>query len=239
MKPVYISFRCFIKEIFKDAMLAAMTFLPLFLGVLFKFGVPFIESIIASRTGKADFLEPYYILFDLIIIFSTPVMFGYTGLMVILEERDTGITRYLSVTPLGIKGYINSRLVFLSAIASVYALFVELFLRISAISFVQLLLGCIFSFLTGIWLICMIVSLASNKVEGLAFSKFSGFLILGPFASFFIKDDLKYLAGFLPTFWFTEYCLNIGIYAVIALAVSFALTAVLLFLVIRLFKMKV
>ena len=239
MKPVYLSFRCFIKEIFKDAMLAAMTFLPVFLGVLFKFGVPFIESIIASRTGKADFLAPYYILFDLIIIFSTPVMFGYTGLMVILEERDTGIMKYLSVTPLGIKGYINSRLVFLSAIASVYALAVELFLRISAISFVQLLLGCAFSFLTGIWLICLIVSIASNKVEGLAFSKFSGLLILGPFASFFIKDDLKYLAGFLPTFWFTEYCLNIGIYAVIALAVSFALTTVLLFLTIRLFKAKV
>lgn len=239
MKPVYLSFRCFIKEIFKDAMLAAMTILPVFLGALFKFGVPFIESIIASRTGKADFLAPYYILFDLIIIFSTPVMFGYTGLMVILEERDTGIMKYLSVTPLGIKGYINSRLVFLSAIASVYALVVELFLRISAISVVHLLLGCAFSFLTGIWLICLIVSIASNKVEGLAFSKFSGFLILGPFASFFIKDDLKYLAGFLPTFWFTEYCLNSGIYAAVALAVSFILTAVLLFLTIHLFKAKV
>ena len=239
MKPVYLSFRCFIKEIFKDAMLAAMTILPVFLGALFKFGVPFIESIIASRTGKTDFLAPYYILFDLIIIFSTPVMFGYTGLMVILEERDTGIMRYLSVTPLGIKGYINSRLVFLSAIASVYALVVEFFLRISAISFVHLLLGCAFSFLTGIWLICLIVSIASNKVEGLAFSKFSGFLILGPFALFFIKDDLKYLAGFLPTFWFTEYCLNSGIYAVIALAVSFALTAIFVVLSLKLFKAKV
>ncbi len=238
MKPVYISFRCFIREIFKDAMLAAMAFLPAFLGVLFKFGVPLIESIIASRTGKMDFLAPYYILFDLTIIFSTPVMFGYTGLMVILEERDTGIMRYLSVTPLGIKGYINSRLVFLSAIASVYALVVELFLRISSMSFVQLLLGCAFSFLTGIWLICLIASLASNKVEGLAFSKFSGFLILGPFASFFIKDDLKYLAGFLPTFWFTEYCLNTGVYAVIALAASFSLTTILLFLAIHLFKAK-
>ena len=238
MKPVYVSFRCFIKEIFKDAMLAAMTFLPVFLGVLFRFGVPFVESIIASRTGKTDFLAPYYILFDLTIIFSTPVMFGYTGLMVILEERDTGIMRYLSVTPLGIKGYINSRLVFLSAIASVYAFVVELFLRISNMNFVPLLLGCAFSFLTGIWLICLIVSLASNKVEGLAFSKFSGFLILGPFASFFIKDDLKYFAGFLPTFWFTEYCLNGGIYAMLALAVSYALTAIFLILSLRLFKAK-
>lgn len=238
MKPVYISFRCFIKEIFKDAMLAAMTYLPVFLGVLFRFGVPFVESIIVSRTGKTDFLAPYYILFDLTIIFSTPVMFGYTGLMVILEERDTGIMRYLFVTPLGIKGYINSRLVFLSAIASVYALVVELFLRISNMSLVPLLLGCLFSFLTGIWLICLIVSLASNKVEGLAFSKFSGFLILGPFASFFIKDDLKFLAGFLPTFWFTEYCLTGGFYAMLALSVSYALTAVFLILSLRLFKAR-
>ena len=145
--------------------------------------------------------------------------------MVILEERDTGVLNYLAVTPLGMKGYLLSRLVLISAIASVYGFVVELFLRLSDLSFMQLLLGCVFSFFTGIWLVCLIAALASNKVEGLAFSKFSGFLILGPFAAFFIKDWVKYLAGILPTFWFTEFCLNQNAYGIAALAVSFALTA--------------
>ncbi len=238
MKPVYISFSCFIKEIFKDAMLAAMTLLPVILGLLFKFGVPLLNALIAAQTGKTDFLAQYYLLFDLTIIFSTPVMFGYAGLMIILEERDTGVMKYLSVTPLGMKGYLRSRLVLLSAIAAVYGFIVELIFHISEMSLVQLFLGSAFSFLTGIWLVCLIVSLASNKVEGLAFSKFSGFLILGPFAAFFIKDNLKYLAGFLPTFWFTDFCLNKGSYAVAALSVSFALSAVYLLFTIKLFKKK-
>ena len=233
MKPVTIAFTRFIKEIFKDAMLATISFLPVFLGFLFKFGVPFLDTFIARQTGNIGVLSPYYLLFDLTIIFSTPIMFGYAGLMVILEERDTGILSYLSVTPLGTKGYIVSRLVFLSAIAAVYGFVVELFFHLSDISFIQLVLGNVFSFFTGIWLICLIANLASNKVEGLAFSKFSGFLILGPFASFFIKDWLKYLTGFLPTFWFTEYCLSGGSYGFIALAVSFLLTAVYTYLTVR------
>ena len=239
MNPVYISFERFIKEIFKDAMLSAISFLPVFLGALFKFGIPFLDAFLTAKTGKTALLSPYYLLFDLTIIFATPIMFGYAGLMVILEERDTGIFRYLSVTPLGIKGYLLSRLVFISAIAALYGFIVELFCHISAITLFQLLAGSLFSFLTGIWLVCLISCLASNKVEGLAFSKFSGFLILGPFAAFFIKDWVKYLAGFLPTFWFTEFCLNKGSYAAAALAVSFALTAVYIICAVKKFAERV
>ena len=129
MKAVYISFSRFIKEIFKDAMLAAISFLPIFLALLFKFGVPVLESFLTKQFGLGEVLVPYYKLFDLTIIFSTPIMFGYAGLMVVLEERDTGVLNYLYVTPLGIKGYIFSRLVLLSAIASVYGFLVEVFLQ--------------------------------------------------------------------------------------------------------------
>ncbi len=239
MRPVYISFGRFIKEILMDAMLAAITILPIFLGLLFRFGVPAFEAFLIKQTGMAEVLSPYYLLFDLTIIFSTPVMFGYAGLMVILEERDTGVLNYLTVTPLGMKGYLASRLVFLSGIAAVYGFIVESFLHLSAISFVQIVLGSVFSFFTGIWLICLIAFLASNKVEGLAFSKFSGFLILGPFASFFIKDNIKYIAGVLPTFWFTEYCMNPGTYGIVALSVSLVITAVYLLVSVRSFTRKV
>lgn len=233
MKALYISFSRFTKEIFKDAMLAAMTILPIFLGLLFKLGLPVLEVFLETRFGLHKILEPYYLFFDLTIIFSTPIMFGYAGLMIILEERDRGIMKYLCVTPLGRRGYILTRLVFLSAIAALYAFFVETLLHLSDINLLQIFLGCLFSFLTGIWLICLITLLASNKVEGLAFSKFSGILILGPLASFFIKDWIKYFTGFLPTFWFTEFCLNTGSYAVISLLIAFAQTLLYVLLTIR------
>ncbi|MCR4938990.1 MAG: ABC transporter permease [Treponemataceae bacterium] len=224
MKALYISFSRFIKEIFKDAMLAAMTILPLFLGLLFRLGLPALEVLLENRWGWHRILTPYYLLFDLILIFSTPIMFGYAGLMVILEERDKGIMKYLCVTPLGKRGYILTRLVFLSALAAIYAFLVEIFLHLSDISLLQIFTGCLFSFLTGIWTVCLITLLASNKVEGLAFSKFSGILTLGPLASIFLQDKVKYLASFLPTFWFTEFCLKAGVYGVISLLLAFAQT---------------
>lgn len=226
MRPVFISFGRFVKEIFKDAMLVAITILPLLLGLLIKFGIPLLETFLENQFGLVRLLAPCYILFDLTVILSTPIMFGYAGLMVLLEERDSGVLKYLCVTPLGMRGYIVLRLVFLSAIASVYDFVVEIIFHLSPITFMQITLGCAFSFLTGIWIICLIASLASNKVEGLAFSKFTGILILGPLAAFFIKDGVKYIAGFLPTFWFTEYCLNPNVYGIVSLAVSFVLTLV-------------
>lgn len=223
-KALYISFARFVKEIFRDYFLAAMTILPLILGLLFKFGIPAMELFIQSKTAYAAILTPYYILFDLTIIFSTPVMFGYAGLMVILEERDNGIMKCLCVTPLRTRGYLFSRLIFLSALAALYAFIIELIFHLSDITILQIFLGSLFSFLTGIWLICLIALLASNKVEGLAFSKFSGLLILGPFASFFLNDWIKYLTGFLPTFWFTEFCLKQGTYGIVSLIIAFAVT---------------
>lgn len=238
MKSVFISFSRFIKEIYKDAMLAAMTIVPLLLAFLFKFGVPAVEAAIQSKTGLADFLSPYYLLFDLMIIFSTPILFGYSALMVILEERDLGIMKYLCVTPMGKKGYLFSRLFFLSALSALYAFAIEMFLHISDISVLQILLGCIFSFLTGIWIICLIAVLAANKIEGLAFSKFSGLLLLGPFAAFFVKDWIKYLSGFLPTFWFTQYCLNDNASGTVALVISFLLTGLYMTFAVRKFIRK-
>ncbi len=238
-KALYISFARFVKEIFKDYLLAAMTILPLILGLLFKLGIPALELFIQSKTGYAAILTPYYILFDLTIIFSTPVMFGYAGLMVILEERDNGIMKYLCVTPLRTSGYLFSRLIFLSALASLYGFIIEIIFHLSDITILQIFLGSLFSFFTGIWLVCLITLLASNKVEGLAFSKFSGLLILGPFASFFLNDWIKYLTGFLPTFWFTEFCLKQGTYGIFSLIMAFAVTGLYVTVTISRFGKKV
>ena len=64
-KALYISFARFVKEIFKDYLLAAMTILPLILGLLFKLGIPALELFIQSKTGYVAIITPYYILFDL------------------------------------------------------------------------------------------------------------------------------------------------------------------------------
>ncbi len=238
MKAVRISFFRFVKEIFFDAMLASISVLPIFLGLLFKFGVPFLETFLVRKTGLSEILAPYYLLFDLTIMFATPIMFGYAGLMVILEERDSGVMKYLSVTPLGTKGYLFSRLVFISAISAIYGFVVELFLHLSDIDLLRLIFGNIFGFLSGIWIVSLVAALASNKVEGLALSKFSGILILGPFASFFIEAPFKYLAFFLPTFWFTEYCLHENADGFFSLIFSFGISALYLFLSLREFVRK-
>ena len=56
----------------------------------------------------------------------------------------------------------------------------------------------------------IIVALANNKVEGMAVSKLSGMLLFGAVAPFFVKGDIQYVFGLLPSFWLAKYVITGG-----------------------------
>lgn len=47
----------------------------------------------------------------------------------------------------------------------------------------------------------MIVTLSTNKLEGMAVTKLSALTLLGIPVPFFIKGMVQYIVGFLPSFW--------------------------------------
>ena len=74
-------------------------------------------------------------------------------------------------------------------------------LNISGFGAVVLWVGSFISALTGIALSMMVVSIAGNRVEGLALSKLMGVSFLGLILVWFISAPYSYLFAFLPSFW--------------------------------------
>ena len=169
----------FFAEIWSDAMLAALVFVPLVMGLAFRLGVPALERYLCERLGTEAILTAYYPIFDLLLSIMTPMMFTAAGAMVILGEADLGLARAIAVTPIGRGGYLASRIGVPALLATAYCVIVTLAFRLSGLSAIRLCLLAVCSGVLSVTAALMISALAKNKVEGLAYSKLSGLFVLG------------------------------------------------------------
>lgn len=143
-------------------------------------------------------------LFDLLLAFITPFMFFFASTMVVLGEIDDNISRYLIVTPLGKTGYLISRLGIPAILAFIITVILLLTFSLTKISLLSNLLISLIALLQGIIISTLVISLSSNKLEGMAITKLSGVFIMGILAPFFILNKTQYILFFLPIFWLTK-----------------------------------
>jgi fluoroquinolone transport system permease protein len=169
-----------------------------------------------------DLFTPYYLLFDLLLASITPLLYCFAAAYVILGEVDDGISRYLVVTPLGKSGYLISRLGLPTIIAFIISIAALYYFRLSDIAFVNIIIISLMTSLLGLVEALLVVSLAGNKVEGMAVSKLSGLFFLGLPAPFFISSKVQYLLFLLPSFWVSKYAMEQQLWsAVIGFLVTF------------------
>lgn len=207
-RGLYFSFKQHIKQIYMDAMLLLICLAPILYILLFRYGLPFAENYFREYFNLSYILSPYYLVFDLLLAVLTPTMFSYASAMVILGEIDDGITNYMYVTPVGKEGYIISRLIIPMILSLLIAIITLSVFSLTSISLVKAIILCIMSSLLG-YIMCMIViTMSTNKVEGLAVMKLSGLLLMGIPAPFFINGNIQYLASILPSFWFAKFAME-------------------------------
>ena len=221
MRAIRFSFLHMLKFVKKDMMLLAAGVSPFLIGLAIRYGIPFIEKELIHFTNLPYVLSPYYSLFDILFTAITPVMFCFVSAMVMLEEHDDHIDRYLFVTKLGRKGYFVSRLV----IPGVFAFFVTVILfpvfMLSGQGAIEVLFLALAGTLQGIIIALLVVALSSNKLEGMALTKMSSLLMIGAIAPYFIPKPYGYLLFFMPSFWTAMVIVEKGmIYMAPALAVS-------------------
>lgn len=235
-KAVLYSFRQYTAQIYQDAMLVLLMIAPVLCGLVFRFGIPLLESLIEERFGLNKLLTPYYALFDLLLGSLTPLLFGFASAYLILGEMDEGISRYCFVTPLGKNGYLFSRL----GIPTLFS-FVVSFLIISIFSLTELSFPirtgiAMASALLGIFEALLVVSLAGNRVEGMALSKLSGIFFLGLPAPFFLEGNIQYLLCFLPSFWAARFVVT---NSYVSLAAGIFLSIIWIWIFYRKFRNKI
>jgi fluoroquinolone transport system permease protein len=225
----------FIRQIMEDDMLWAVCLAPVLAGLLFKFGIPFAETKLCGYFGQDVILTPYYLLFDLFLSLITPYLFCYASAMVMLTERDTNITGYIAVTPVGRTGYILSRLVIPAVISYAAAVAVMLVFSLTVWRLGLLLAATLMTCALSVASAMIIFSFSRNKVEGMAIAKISGLFMLGLPVPFFLTSGIQYLFSPLPTFWLAKLCLDGNL---LVLLPAFVTLLVWLWLLYRQFNRK-
>lgn len=201
MRAVRLSFLHMLKLVRQDRMLLAAGLAPLLAGIAVRYAVPLAEGSLVHLTGADAVLAPYYALFDLFFASLTPAMFCFIAAMVMLEERDDHIDRYLSATALGRNGYFISRIVLPALGAFAVTVILLLVFHLSPLSAAAIVLLSLTGTLQGIIIGLLIVTISSNKLEGMAVTKLSSLMILGAVIPYFVPAPFSFAFSFLPSFW--------------------------------------
>jgi fluoroquinolone transport system permease protein len=220
-RRLFFSFKQYLVQITKDAMLFIVCLAPLLCGILFKLGIPAAEKLLSEQFNNMLILTPYYLLFDLLLAVLTPMMISYVSAMVILGDIDEGITNYMAVTPLGKSGYLISKLGLPLSASFIITIIVMLIFNLTKLTLGQVIGISILTSMIGLIMSMMVISISANKVEGMAVMKLSGIVIIGIPVTFLTADNVQHLFFFLPSLWIAKFSLEqSSFYFVVCIAVS-------------------
>ncbi len=221
MRAIRLSFFQMLAYMRRDMMLSAACLAPVLAGLFFRFAIPLLEAALTDWFHKPAIISPCYALVDIFFAMLSPAMFCFVSAMVSLEEADEKTAAYLFVTPLGRNGYLASRL----CIPSVAAFFVTVALlpvfRLSSLSAADIVLLAAGGTLQGIIVSLLVLTISTNKLEGMVVAKLSALMIFGAAIPFFIKHDIQYILSPLPSLWMGKaICENVSLYMLPAFALS-------------------
>lgn len=206
MRPLFRSFGMFVKQLFRDSMLAAVCAGAVLSAFLIRYGVPAAEDVLSRLFQREGILTGYYLLFDLFLALLTPYLLCFASAMMMLTEYDENLSDYLAVTPVGKQGYLVSRLLFPSALAFFASVIFVAKLSLTRWEPGMVLTVCFLCSLMSVVVALLLFSFSHNRVEGMALGKLSGLLMLGLFVPFFLRSGWQYLFALLPSFWAARLC---------------------------------
>ncbi|MGB3682056.1 MAG: ABC transporter permease [Rubrobacteraceae bacterium] len=189
-----------IRNVRRDSMLLTFLLAPLLAVVVLRFAVPLVTAYLDRRYGFD--LTPYYPLLLSLLILGLPGGFGSLAGFMVLDERDDDTLTALRVTPASTTGYAGYRISTAITLSFLYTLGCISLTGLAPVSLLPSLVPA--ALLAGLFspvVALLLVTLANNKIEGLALGKAFGVFILGPLAAYFIGSNWQLLLGILPTYW--------------------------------------
>ncbi|MCM1119359.1 MAG: ABC transporter permease [bacterium] len=201
MRAIRLSFLQMLTYMRRDRMLFAACLAPVLAGVLFRFAIPLLETALTDYLQLPTVIAPYYALIDIFLAMLSPAMFCFVSAMVSLEETDEKTAAYLFVTPLGKDGYLVARFCIPSAAAFLVTAVLLPVFSLTTLSLTDIAWLAAGGALQGVIISLLILTLSSNKLEGMAVTKLSSLTIFGAAVPFFIEHNVQYLLSLLPSFW--------------------------------------
>lgn len=227
-------------QLFRDGMLFLLIIAPFLMGIILQNALPIINKVLMGKNGfSIVFIYP---ISDGLLITLTPILIGMICAFVILDERDEGISNYFKITPSNGRTYLVSRIVLPMVWGLISSIFVVVNFALTLSSIISIIAISLVGTLQGIIFAMVIVSIANNKVEGLALSKIVNIFTMFFIAPFFIDSKIKYISSIFPSFWIGETINNIivtGNMSIINILLGMVISLVWITLLTRVFLKRI
>ena len=230
MRAVNRMFIYMVKQITQEMMMLMLCIAPVLVGVFFRIGIPFLENTVLKHYGFERMMIPYYEIFSWLLAMLTGMLFAFAGGLVVLGEIDDNVAKYIMITPVGMRGYLSSRIIIPALISGVFTFVLVPFFSLVHIGIARLIVMVISTMLSGIVTTLLVVAISSKKVEGMAVGKLSGLFGIVLFVPYVVTGTMKYVFCLFPMFWIGEWSLSGGWVKLIAAFIEFGFWIYILFL---------
>jgi fluoroquinolone transport system permease protein len=187
------------RNVRRDPMLKWMVYVPLFLGFVLRFGMPFLFNQILAWFNFD--LTLYIPLMMSMMVMLIPMIYGSVVGFLLLDQRDDHTIEALQVTPLSLRGYFSYRIsipILLGLVGNMVMLPLSGLCDLSLGG--MLLVSLASAGLTPIYAL-FYAGFAQNKVQGFALMKLSGMFFMPVLAAYFVSGPARWFFGILPPFW--------------------------------------
>ena len=185
------------RMLWEDGTLTTACVTPALCGVLYHFGLPWLEASVPALHGIAD----YHPLLDLLLLLLTAYLPLMAATLLWLAEREAGVADYLRVTPMSRAGYAASRALLPAVLAALYGFAV---LRLFGLASRPLLRDAGLALLAvPVAAACLapVLAFAKRRAGGLIAARVAGLLLLTAALPYVLPVTWHPYLGLLPTYW--------------------------------------
>jgi fluoroquinolone transport system permease protein len=199
MKNIFTLLQYDMKQIRRDSMLILLVLVPLIMVVVIRALLPLVDTTLATYNLQIQDYMP--LIFSYFFLMLCPSLFGLASALLLLDDLDDQILLMIRVTPLQYPAYLWYRIAFFTMIPSfLYILLTSFLMNYPIPHWPGFILTAATASLFGPMFTLLILSLARNKIEGIAMMKATGIFLIAPVAAYFITSWHRNLFYILPTY---------------------------------------
>ncbi|OBI62800.1 fluoroquinolone transporter permease [Mycolicibacterium fortuitum] len=191
-----------IRGTYRDPLLVMVVLAPVIWTSLVAILTPMFTEMLAQRY---DFdLVPYYpLVLTAFLLLTSIIIAGGLGAFLVLDEVDAGTMTALRVTPVPMSTFFAYRAVTVMLVTTVYVIATLSFSGILEPGLIPALIPIgLVAGLSAVVTLLLIVTMAGNKIQGIAMLRALGMLIAGlPCLPWFIDSPWSLAFGVLPPYW--------------------------------------
>ncbi len=199
-----------VKLIGRDSFMVFMFAFAIVISVVVRFGLPALndymieQNVLNETTFIASLEEIYPMIIAYLALFTGALLVGTIFGFMLLDEKDDKTIKAMLVTPVTMNQYLTYRIGMPAFIAFGIVLFEFLFINLALVPLWQAILLAAGASLTAPIASLFFATFAANKVEGFAYTKFTGvagWTILG---GWFVVMPFQLILGIFPPFWISK-----------------------------------